>query len=140
MHLILENIVASMWKGLLGKTSNEFGDVSKHGNDILSKEVVSQIESEMKVGLNLSNIFYNNINKITKENKNNLPSSLSRNVVDIKGESGKLTAKHYWDLLVLYFPIILKDRVSNRRYQLMINLQWIWLKIIIKIYFIGGYK
>ena len=132
MHLILENIVASMWKGLLGKTSNEFGDVSKHGNDILSKEVVSQIESEMKVGLNLSNIFYNNINKITKENKNNLPSSLSRNVVDIKGESGKLTAKHYCDLLVLYFPIILKDRVSNRRYQLMINLRWIWLKIIKK--------
>ena len=57
---------------------------------------------------------------------------MSRNIVDIKGESGKLTAKHYWDLLVLYFPIILKDRVSNRRYQLMINLRWIWLKIIKK--------
>ena len=57
---------------------------------------------------------------------------MSRNIVDIKGESGKLTAKHYWDLLVLYFPIILKDRVSNRRYKLMINLRWIWLKIIKK--------
>ena len=57
MHLILENIVASILKGLLGKTSIEFGDVSKHGNNILSKAVVSQIESEMKVGLNLSNIF-----------------------------------------------------------------------------------
>ena len=83
----------------------------------------------MKVGLNLSNIFIKIFKKITKENKNNLPSSLSRNMVDTKGESGKLTEKYYWDLLVLYFPIILKDRISNRRYKLMIKLRWIWLKI-----------
>ena len=50
---------------------------------------------------------------------------MSRDIVDIQGETGKLTAKHYWDLLVLYFPIILKDRVNNRRYKLMINFRWI---------------
>ena len=49
MHLILENLVGITWKNLLGKTTNEFSDNSKLGNDGLSKDTISHIEREIMV-------------------------------------------------------------------------------------------
>ena len=58
MHLILENVVTSIWKHLLGCQSPEFNDPFKHGNDILSKSVLDQIESEIQVGQNNINVIF----------------------------------------------------------------------------------
>ena len=49
MHLILENIVKSTWKSLMGIQKNEFTNNNTPGNDVLSKEVINEIENEIKV-------------------------------------------------------------------------------------------
>ena len=54
MHLVLENLVNSMWKHLLGNQISEFNDGSKPGNDILTKSLLNQIEFEM----NVSHIYF----------------------------------------------------------------------------------
>ena len=55
---------------------------------------------------------------------------MSRNIGDLKGVSTKLTAENYWDLLVVYFPIMLKDRINNRRYKLLLMLRYIWIMLV----------
>lgn len=55
---------------------------------------------------------------------------MSRNIGDLKGISTKLTAENYWDLLVVYFPIMLKDRINNRRYKLLLMLRYIWIMLV----------
>ena len=55
---------------------------------------------------------------------------MSRNIGDLKGISTKLTAENYWDLLVVYFPIMLKDRINNRRYKLLLILRSIWIMLV----------
>ena len=55
---------------------------------------------------------------------------MSRNIGDLKGISTKLTAENYWDLLVVYFQIMLKDRINNRRYKLLLMLRYIWIMLV----------
>ena len=55
---------------------------------------------------------------------------MSRNIGDLKGISSKLTAENYWDLLVVYFPLMLKDRINNRRYKLLLMLRFIWIMLV----------
>lgn len=59
---------------------------------------------------------------------------MSRNISDIKGVSSKLTAENYWDLLVVYFPVMLKGRINNRRYKLIFILRWIWIMLVAESY------
>ena len=54
---------------------------------------------------------------------------MSRNIFDIKGVSGKLTAENLWDMLVIYFPILLLNRITRRRYNLIMLLRSIWIDI-----------
>ena len=54
---------------------------------------------------------------------------MTRNMVDLKGKSGRLTAENCWDLLVIYYPVVLKDRISKRRYNLIMLLRSIWIKV-----------
>ena len=53
MHLILENLVASHWKDLLGNSSPEFSDVNKVGNDVINKYEFAIIENEFNVSLKI---------------------------------------------------------------------------------------
>ena len=55
MHLILENLVASHWKDLLGNSSPEFSDVNKVGNDVINKYEFAIIENEFNVSLEIKN-------------------------------------------------------------------------------------
>lgn len=48
-------------------------------------------------------------------------------MVDINSKSGRLTAENLWDLIVVYFPIILRKRVSSMRYQQILKLRKIWI-------------
>ena len=38
-----------------------------------------------------------------------------------------MTAENLWDLIVVYFPILLYKRVSSTRYQQIVKLRSIWL-------------
>lgn len=54
---------------------------------------------------------------------------MTRNMVDLRGKSGRLTAENYWDLLVIYYPVVLKDRISKKRFNLIMLLRSIWIKV-----------
>lgn len=102
MHAVLENVAKNLIRFLV----NDF--VVKNDKPYLDGPAVREINKEIKA------------------NFKHIPSSLSRNIYDISQKKESLTADHVQDVIQLYAPVVLRNRIPDTIYQLFIELRTIW--------------